>query len=165
MSHKVTVNPDGKVIEVNEQDSLFAQLKSNGYNIKSTCGGCASCGKCVIKIVAGDALNEPPFVERQLLGNVFHITHERLSCQTYVHGDVTIDISEHIEKPVEKKVITRVRKKADLPRIEQEKMEKRLQNPKPKKLGGNRRPKAFDINEESIEQSFQANQANQVYEE
>lgn len=155
MSHKVTVNPDGKVIEVNDVDSLFAQLKSHGYNIKSTCGGCASCGQCVVKIVAGDALNEPPFEERQLLGNVYHITHERLSCQTYVHGDVTIDISEHIEvqeKGAQKKVITRVRKKADLSRIEEEKMEKRLLNQKPKRLGGNRRPKAFDFNGEGFQE-------------
>lgn len=155
MSHKVTVNPDGKIIEVNEQDSLFTQLKSHGYNINSTCGGCASCGRCVVKVIAGEAFNEPPFEERQLLGNVFHITHERLSCQTYVYGDVTIDISDHIETPAPKKVLTKVRKKADLPRIqeekEQEKMEKRLQNPRPKKLGGGRRPKAFSFNEEEAD--------------
>jgi 2Fe-2S ferredoxin len=151
MSHSVTVNPSGKVITVNGNDSLMAQLKQNGFNIKSTCGGCASCGTCVIQVVAGEeSLNDPSFEEKQLIGNVFHITRERLSCQTYVTGNVTIDISEHDQSATEKKTTTKVRKAADLPKIAEEKELKRQEDQKnrPKKLGGRRRPKAFDFKDE-----------------
>ena len=53
--------------------------------IKSSCGGVASCTDCRIKVIAGeDSLTTPPFEEVQLLGNVFHITKERLSCQAKI---------------------------------------------------------------------------------
>ena len=64
--------------------------------MKSSCGGHASCSDCVIKVRSGESnLTEPTFEEINLLGNVFHITKERLSCQTKVLGDVTIDVSGH----------------------------------------------------------------------
>lgn len=151
ISHFVTVNPLGKTIEVNEQDSLFAQLKQAGINIKSTCGGCASCGQCVIKIEEGEHfLNDINFVEQQLLGNVFHITKERLSCQTFVSGDITIDVSEHVEGSQKPKLTTKVRKKAEVEKIYEQRSverEEKLAN-KPKKLGGNRRPKAFNFKDD-----------------
>lgn len=150
-THFVTVNPVGKTIEVNEDDSLFTQLKQAGINVKSTCGGCASCGQCVIKIDLGeDFLNVPPFEEKQLLGNVFHITKERLACQTFVSGDVTIDVSDHIEIIQKPKLTTKVRKKADVEKVyEQRKIdrEEKMAN-KPKRQGGNRRPKAFTFTDE-----------------
>lgn len=152
-THFVTVKPLGKSVEVNEEDSLFIQLRKAGINIKSTCGACASCGECVIKIDQGeDFLNEPTFPEKQFLGNVFHITKERLSCQTFVSGDVTIDVSDHIveEKP---KLTTKVRKKTDVEKMYEQRSidrEERLAS-KPKRLGGNRRPKTFTFNEDDDE--------------
>ncbi len=96
---KVTLWPSGKVIEVSSDKCLLEQLQSAEVVINSECGGHASCGKCVVKIHTGEAhLSPPEFKELKLLGNVFHLTKERLSCQTNVTGDVTIDISVHMGK-------------------------------------------------------------------
>ena len=96
MKHKVTLLPQEQVIEVSEDLSLLEALRNEGVYIKSSCGGVASCSDCMIKVCGGeDHINTPSFEELALLGNVFHITKERLSCQTRINGDVTIDISNH----------------------------------------------------------------------
>jgi ferredoxin len=94
--YKVTLEPTGKVIDVNENESLLAALREAGVYVKSSCGGHASCTDCIVKVLAGEEeVNAPGFDELQLIGNVFHITKERLACQTKLTGDITIDISNH----------------------------------------------------------------------
>lgn len=96
MKYKVTLKPEGKVVEIDEGQNLLSALREQEVYIKSSCGGVASCSDCIIKIVSGeDHLSPPPFSELKLLGNVFHITKERLACQTTISGDVSIDISRH----------------------------------------------------------------------
>ena len=75
-----------------------APARRQGVLIKSACGGVAQCRRCVVKIISGEEkLNRVEFEERQLLGNVFYITRERLSCQLKCHGNITIDISDHLD--------------------------------------------------------------------
>jgi len=94
--YKVTIFPQSKIVEVEEDRPLLFELKKEGIYIKSSCGGVASCSDCIIKIRMGaENLNPPSFEESKLLGNVFHLTKERLSCQTKIHGDIEIDISNH----------------------------------------------------------------------
>src|SRR5690554_1080332 len=94
--YKVTLLPSGEVLDFNGEDSLLSQLKASGKKIKSSCGGCATCSDCIIVVKEGEEnLTPQNFEELRLLGNVFHITKERLSCQTRLTGDVTIDISAH----------------------------------------------------------------------
>lgn len=147
---QIKIMPQNVQVEVDPEKDLFTQLKARGFHINSTCGGCASCGRCIITVVEGESnLNEIPFEERQLLGNVFHITKERLSCQTKATGPVTIDISMH-EQPKDsqsKKTGVRRRTKEEVSKIAEERKEQRKQ--KPKKLGGARKPKAFDYKEDS----------------
>ncbi len=93
---KVTLLPQNQVIDVQEGESFLHAAKRQGVCIKSTCGGVASCRTCIIKVIDGEKhATEMTFEEQQLLGNVFHITRERLSCQLQCTGDMTIDISEH----------------------------------------------------------------------
>ncbi len=96
--------PSGASLAIDENESLLTALKEAGYYVKSSCGGHASCTDCIVKILTGeDNVNAPGFDELQLIGNVFHITKERLSCQTRLTGDVTIDISNHdLKKDQEK---------------------------------------------------------------
>lgn len=147
----VTIWPEGKVVNMNEKSSLLAQLKSSGYDIKSTCGGCASCGDCKVVITAGDEhLNEPSFEEKQLIGNVFHITKERLACQTNITGPVTIDISSHLDNIKPKKATTVRRTKDEATEIVEKRKEASIEkwaNKTPRQGGGNK-PKAFNFNEE-----------------
>jgi 2Fe-2S ferredoxin len=145
--HELTLNPSGQVIGVKEDQDLFSQLKALGISLKSTCGGCASCGQCVIEIVKGeDHLNGIPFEESQLLGNVFHITKERLACQTKISGNVTIDITRHLDQKTTNKPIVKKRSKQEAESILEERRQNRKD--KPKKVGGNKRPKPFNYQDE-----------------
>jgi len=112
---KVTLDKLHKSFEINEDESLLSLLKRQGFDIKSSCGGCASCGDCVIEIIQGENnLNEISFEEKTLLGNVFHITKERLSCQTKVYGPVTININKHLKKDDDRFNKPKLKKKAVL---------------------------------------------------
>lgn len=140
MKHKVTLKPSGNVVEVEEGQNLLAALRENDTYIKSSCGGHATCTDCIIKIVSGeDNVTPPPFEELKLLGNVFHITKERLACQTKCTGDITIDISKHDKATDEeklknktsnfskKKLQTRVRKETEIEKIKNERENERAQ--------------------------------------
>jgi ferredoxin len=169
---KCTLWPSGEVISLNREDTLLNQLKKAGKKIKSSCGGCATCSDCTIIVKSGE-LNLTPqtFEELRLLGNVFHITKERLSCQTKVTGDVTLDISAHEkntftgkgEKQVPKSTSTILKKKEEVEKSVRENEEKSKEKRsddwyrhweseeedpnKPKKLGGNKKPKAFNYSD------------------
>lgn len=140
-THKVTLKPEGKVVEIAEGKNLLAALRETDTYVKSSCGGHATCTDCIIKIVSGeDNLTPPPFEELKLLGNVFHITKERLACQTMITGDVTIDISKHDKATDEEKLKNKtsnyskkkqprplVRKESDLGKIRQDREVERAQ--------------------------------------
>ncbi len=101
---KITLWPQMESFEADKGSKLMTALKENGHHINSSCGGCASCSDCIVVIKAGeDHLSPQQFEETKLLGNVFHITKERLSCQTIINGDVSVDISKHADKAVKKK--------------------------------------------------------------
>ena len=170
--HKVTLLPSEETVYIEEEKNLLEALRAQDIYIKSSCGGVASCSDCIIKIQSGeDNITPPPFEELALLGNVFHITKERLSCQTCVTGDVTIDISQHDkakdqqrlkQKSSKSRGGVRVRKKGEVKRLKEEREKERQEfesekreksqewhehwkkekDPmKPKNRGGNRRPK------------------------
>lgn len=155
--HKVTLVPLKETVEVDSEKDLFSQLRKMGYPIQTTCGGCASCARCVVVILEGaQELSEPTFEEKQLLGNVFHITGERLSCQTYVKGDITIDISIHVDTPSVSKPKIMRKTKAEVEEKKAQRIEEREKKKKEekthtnnrefgkvKKLGGSKRPKTF----------------------
>ena len=135
---KVTLKPTGDVVEVEEGKNLLVALREQNIYIKSSCGGHATCTDCIIKIVSGeDYITPPPFSELKLLGNVFHITKERLACQTCLTGDVTIDITKHDKATDEaklknktsnfskKKQHTKIRKEPDIKKIRSERADER----------------------------------------
>ncbi len=174
--HKVTLWPSGEVLEVSSEESLLVQLKKAGKKIKSGCGGCATCSDCVVIVKSGEMnLSPQTFEELRLLGNVFHITKERLSCQTRLTGDVTLDITGHEKTGAagkvgktppprgQKSTKTIIKKRDDIVRAEIESKEKSQEKPsgdwyrhwenegddasKPKKFGGNKRVKPFTFND------------------
>jgi uncharacterized 2Fe-2S/4Fe-4S cluster protein (DUF4445 family) len=138
---KITVMPFGKEIEVNHGANLRTALIGSEFDIKSPCGGCASCGQCIVVVKDNYAsLNDISFEEKQIIGNVFHITQERLSCQTTVQDDVTIDVSAHVKPTgLATKTMRRTRQEAD--QVVADRKEKF--NEKPARQGGFNKPKAF----------------------
>jgi len=167
---KCTLWPSGETLELSGEETLLSELKKAGKKIKSSCGGCASCSDCMVIVKSGELnLSPQTFEELRLLGNVFHLTKERLSCQTKLTGDVTIDISHHEKKSssttesVPKSTTVRLKKREDVEKQARESEEKKQEKPgdswyrhwekndqgetKVKKLGGNKRPRAFNYSE------------------
>lgn len=155
-----------------ERFSLLHFLKRQGIALKSSCGGHASCGDCVIKVQSGDAhLNELRYEEKKLLGNVYHITAERLSCQCYIStvasnleqntqqgAHVVIDVTEHnIQWDLllaQKSLPTSITRKkqqessSELPGQSEDITDENAETNPKVKLGGGRKPKAFKFDEE-----------------
>ena len=127
-----------QTLEVSSEKPLLESIVEAGFYIKSSCGGVASCSDCKVKIMIGeDHLNPPSFDELKLLGNTFHITKERLSCQLKVNGPVTVDISHHDVSRDEKRLKVKnasfggkknnlkIRKKKEVESIEHERMKEK----------------------------------------
>ncbi len=143
---RIKVFPFNQEVAVDEGGNLRDALDQAGFAIKSTCGGCASCAQCVVIIKEGaENISDISFEEKQLLGNVFHITHERLSCQTLVNGDVSVDISIHTQKKDAPKTIRRSKEESE--KIIEQRKEKAKEKSEKIKSGGKRRPKAFQTKE------------------
>jgi len=103
------------VLEAPSDKPLFFILQDGGFPVASACGGKAQCGLCRITVIEGwDHLNDPVAVEESHIGNLMHIGQLRLSCQTYVKGDVTIEL------PIFESKEDRMRRKANARRLAQE---------------------------------------------
>jgi ferredoxin len=152
---KINVLPHSLSFEANSEDTILQTLKKNNLSIKSSCGGCASCGTCVVKIISGeDHITPMESSEITLLGNIFHLTKERLACQTKMTGDIVIDISEHNEYiknhqdlhlKVKKQSV--LKKSKDIPERKASSFRsERKERPVKKLKEGKAKPKKFDFN-------------------
>lgn len=97
---KITFLPDEISVEVREGATLFlAAIEAKNVDIESQCGGKGGCALCKLIIREGaENLSEMEWEETAHLGNVFHVTHERLACQSRILGDVVVEIPEPIER-------------------------------------------------------------------
>ncbi len=96
----ILVKPQDKLVSCEDGESVFTALSKVGIHLIQSCGACASCGECVVKVLKGEEhLSKIEYSEHKLLGNVFYITKERLACQLFLSGDIEIDISRHLDLP------------------------------------------------------------------
>ncbi|MCB0350199.1 MAG: (2Fe-2S)-binding protein [Bdellovibrionales bacterium] len=96
---KVKFVPQNIELEIALDQTIKEVADKNGIFIKSICNGLPSCSECRIKIVEGEYNVLPPGLkEINLLGNGYFIDQRRLSCQVKCFGDVTVDMTEQIEK-------------------------------------------------------------------
>lgn len=145
---KVTLKHNKEILEINSKQPLLEQLTKQGVILNSSCGGFGTCGDCLIKITKGyDHCSPPTYEEIKLLGNVFHLTFERLSCQLKVITECEIDISAHLLTVKKKTKIpqlakTKIRKPSTNVATEVKKPEQPLKSEQPiEKQGGFKRPK------------------------
>jgi ferredoxin len=162
--HKVKILPQEKEIHVETGSNLRESLIQNGFEIKSPCGGVASCASCIVIVKNGEEnLSEISFEEQQLLGNVFHLTKERLCCQAKVNGDIEVDISAHGKKQSLPSKVIRKSKEKVATDLEVRKQEMR---DRPAKEGGWKKPKSFNYNKEDADiKAQQKKEADKKYEE
>ncbi len=91
--------PDEVAVEVKDGTSLFAAAIEADVELESQCGGRCGCALCRVKLLEGlDSVSPMEWEEQAHLGSVFHVTHERLACQTRVLGDVVVEIPEAVER-------------------------------------------------------------------
>ncbi|MGE0631638.1 MAG: 2Fe-2S iron-sulfur cluster-binding protein [Pseudobdellovibrionaceae bacterium] len=78
--------------EISPETPLMEALTNQGIPVASSCGGEAVCCKCTVKIIEGRENLSPENSEEKFLREQFDLAPDmRVSCQTKVLGDVTID--------------------------------------------------------------------------
>ena len=80
--------------QARDGESIFDVGKRLGITIETACVGKGTCGLCRVRILEGDQ-NLSPYseIDEKHLGNVYHLTHVRLSCQAKVFGDVVVELA------------------------------------------------------------------------
>lgn len=105
---KIKFLPTEQEVVGDPNKSLLQICQENNIQIASICKGIPSCAECRVKIVAGDHNIQPPAKpELNLIGTSYYLDGRRLSCQVHCFGEVTVDISEQIERAKTQKKKTR----------------------------------------------------------
>ena len=89
---KISFTKPFPVIEVAKGENLMQALIKNGLPVASSCYGDGVCGKCRLEILSGKENLSPINDNEKLVRERLNLAKEvRLSCQTTVEGDVTVD--------------------------------------------------------------------------
>ncbi len=96
---KIKLLPSGQEIENDPNKTLLQVCLDNKIELKSICKGVPSCAECRVKVMAGENNLIPPAkAELSLIGTSYYLDGRRLSCQARAFGDVTLDITDHLNK-------------------------------------------------------------------
>lgn len=96
---KVKFLPQNIEFDIKAGETVLHVAQDNGIYIKSVCRGVPSCAECRVRVIDGDHNVTPPASsELGLIGTGHFIDHRRLSCQLRCFGDITIDLTEQLEK-------------------------------------------------------------------
>ncbi|MGE5085639.1 MAG: 2Fe-2S iron-sulfur cluster-binding protein [Bacillota bacterium] len=96
---KIKFLPQNIEVEGSPNKSLLQIATENQLEIRSICKGVPSCAECRVRIVEGDNNVLPPGkAELGLIGTSYFIDNRRLSCQVRCFGDVTVDLTEQVER-------------------------------------------------------------------
>lgn len=96
---KIKFLPQNIEVEGDPNKSLLQIATENHLEIRSICKGVPSCAECRVHVVAGELNLLPPNkAELNLIGTSHFIDGRRLSCQMHCYGDVTVDLSEQVDK-------------------------------------------------------------------
>ena len=87
--------PDDVTAPCEPGETVFEVGRREGIAIETACVGRATCGLCRVRVVDGeDQLSAVNDSEERHLGNVYHLTKVRLSCQTVVRGgSITVELA------------------------------------------------------------------------
>ncbi|HRO66060.1 MAG TPA: 2Fe-2S iron-sulfur cluster binding domain-containing protein [Pseudobdellovibrionaceae bacterium] len=96
---KVKFLPEGKEIEITPEKTLLQAALENGIDVKSICKGKLICAECRVKVVEGESNLLPPSkAELNLIGTAWQLDSRRFACQMHCFGDVTVDLTEQIQR-------------------------------------------------------------------
>ncbi|MGE3974851.1 MAG: 2Fe-2S iron-sulfur cluster-binding protein [Bdellovibrionales bacterium] len=96
---KIKFMPQNIVVDADPNKSVLDIASANDVYIKSVCKGVPSCAECRVRVTEGEYNVFPPAAkEINLIGSAYFVDQRRLSCQLRCYGDVTIDLTEQMEK-------------------------------------------------------------------
>jgi 2Fe-2S ferredoxin len=96
---KVKFLPQNVEHEIEFNETVLHLAQRCDIHIQSVCKGLPSCAECRIQIKGGEHNVPPPGTkELSLIGTAYYIDQSRLACQLRCFGDLTVDLSEQIEK-------------------------------------------------------------------
>lgn len=96
---KIKFLPQNVEVEGSSDKSVLQIALENKLEIRSICKGVPSCAECRVKVVEGGDNTLPPSkAELNLIGTSHYLDGRRLSCQVRCFGDITVDLSEQVEK-------------------------------------------------------------------
>jgi adenylate cyclase len=89
-----TIQFEGKTpgtAECDRETALLAASAKASVPLPHTCGGHARCGTCLVTVQAGaDHLSEVGAAETRVLKALKASPDQRLACQTWARGDVSV---------------------------------------------------------------------------
>ena len=101
---KIKFLPQNLNVEVEQGKSVMEVARENNLSVSSSCNGMCVCAECRIYIVDGEENVLPPSTkEVELIGGGHFVDRRRLSCQLFCFGDLTVDLSEQLEREQEQK--------------------------------------------------------------
>lgn len=96
---KVKFLPQNLELEITPEKTLLQVALENGVDIKSICKGKLVCAECRVKVVEGESNCLPPSkAELNLIGTSWQLDSRRFACQIRCFGDVTVDLTEQIQR-------------------------------------------------------------------
>jgi len=87
------VNSSGEwSVEVEHGTDLLEASRMCDAPVQTLCNGIGACVQCKVRVLENpENLSDPQTLEKDKMGNIFHITGERLGCQAKVEGPVVIE--------------------------------------------------------------------------
>lgn len=80
-------------VELEQELSLLSAANRGQAGLNHRCGGHARCGTCKVRIVEGsEHLSEMGASEKRILGILKAAPEERLACQCWAKGEVTVEV-------------------------------------------------------------------------
>ncbi len=96
---KIKFLPQNLNVDVEQGKSVMEVAKENSLPISSSCNGMCVCAECRVYIVDGEENVLPPSTkETELIGGGHFVDRRRLSCQLFCYGDLTVNLSEQVER-------------------------------------------------------------------
>ena len=72
-------------------ETLLDAAQKCGAPVHTLCNGIGACVQCRVKVEDHESsLSEPTALEKDRMGNIFHLTKERMACQAFVNGPITV---------------------------------------------------------------------------